>query len=203
MGSGGFGTRTVRCPVSQVPNTQTVVWALLQNQPIVGAMWPPCLPACGSFHSEFTQLMAGVMWPASLQQLLSPALVYALTISPSVTAVMRPTSLQQLSFGCWFTSESIAGLIWSASLQQLSFGHYFNQPKAGSTWPYFLRQLSFGHRFNHSMVRLDITCDQPFSSSCRSGFNSTSPLPELCGRFFCSNCRLGINSISPSLELRG
>ena len=91
------------------------------------------VPATVFFRNNFNQPIVGVVWPSSLQLLLS----FGNGFNQPATGIVSPASLRQPSFGRWFNQPiaCVAGLAWAVSLQQLSFGNGFSRGSV-ATFPF-------------------------------------------------------------------
>ncbi len=99
--------------------------------------------ACKCNFATNTRPIAGVVWPASLQEL---NLVGSFN-QPIPGGVAWPASLRELYFG-HMSTQPIVGVTWPASLEKLSFGQYFDQPTVGVVWPVSLQQLQPAHHWS-------------------------------------------------------
>lgn len=100
------------------------------------------------------------------------------SVSLSPTLIVWPASLQQLSFGGYF-SQPFSGVVCPVTLWQLSFGCCFNQPIADVVWPASLQQLSFGYAFSQPYCRSCVAAHASSAALVRGG-DLASPSPTWC-----------------------
>lgn len=133
--------------MSRLPDTLDVEELCLRddfNSSLEVPAWPRRLSKMEfGVESHFNQPIVGVVWPASLRQLLLRGI-----FDQPIEDVRWPPSLRELTFGLGF-NQPINDVTWPTSLQRLEFGRGFNHPIEGVRWPESLQQLEFLGDFNH------------------------------------------------------